>query len=196
VWNLLKETKRLRRFLIAFFIYNTGVRTIMLVANQFGSDTLKLKEQDLILTILIIQFVAVGEAYMFSYIAKKVNDVFMLKVATFIWVGICIGAYLTYTSVQFFILAFFVGLVMGGIQALSRSTYSKMLPETQDNASFFSFYDVCENVGSVVGLFLYGWVFNLTHDMRNSIAFLLSLFVLGFIFLNRIPKANAEKSLA
>ncbi|HWY97703.1 MAG TPA: MFS transporter [Bacteroidia bacterium] len=196
VWNLLKETKRLRRFLIAFFIYNTGVRTIMLVANQFGSDTLKLKEQDLILTILIIQFVAVGGAYMFSYVAKKINDVFMLKVATFIWVGICIGAYLTYTSVQFFILAFFVGLVMGGIQALSRSTYSKMLPETQDHASFFSFYDVCENVGSVVGLFLYGWVFNLTHDMRNSIAFLLSLFVLGFIFLNRIPKANAEKSLA
>lgn len=190
VWHLLKETKQLRRFLIAFFVYNTGVRTIMLVANQFGSDTLKLKEQELILTILIIQFVAVGGAYLFSYVAKKVNDLFMLKVATFVWVAICIGAYFTYTSMQFYILAFFVGMVMGGIQSLSRSTYSKMLPETQDHASFFSFYDVCENVGSVAGLFLYGWVFNLTHDMRNSIAFLLSFFVLGFIFLNRVPRTK------
>src|ERR1700677_3726896 len=83
---------------------------------------------------------------------------------------------------------FFVGLVVGRVQALSRSTYSKMLPDTVDHASFFSFYDVCENVGSVLGLFLYGWVYAFTHDMRNSIAFLLSLFVLGFILLNRIPK--------
>jgi MFS transporter, UMF1 family len=188
VWNLLKTTKRLRRFLIAFFIYNTGVRTIMLIANLFGSDTLHLKEEQLIPTILIIQFVAVGGAYIFSYIAKKKSDIYMLKWATLIWVGVCIGAYFTYTAYQFYTLAFFVGLVMGGIQALSRSTYSKMLPETEDHASFFSFYDVCENVGSVLGLFLYGWVYDFTHDMRNSIGFLLSLFVLGFILLNRIPK--------
>jgi len=188
VWNILKTTKRLRRFLMAFFVYNTGVRTIMLVANLFGSNTLHLKEGQLIPTILIIQFVAVGGAYMFSYIAKKKSDVFMLKVATFIWVGVCVGAYFTYTAYQFYALAFFVGLVMGGIQALSRSTYSKMLPPTEDHASFFSFYDVCENVGSVLGLFLYGWVYDFTHDMRNSIGFLLSLFVFGFILLNRIPK--------
>ncbi|HXP49949.1 MAG TPA: MFS transporter [Bacteroidia bacterium] len=194
VWNLLKETKRLRRFLIAFFVYNTGVRTIMLIANLFGSDTLHLKADDLILTILIIQFVAVGGAYLFSLIAKKRGDVYMLKWAIITWIGICIGAFFTYTLIEFWILAFFVGLVMGGIQALSRSTYSKMLPPTEDHASFFSFYDVCENVGSVLGLFLYGWIFDLTGDMRNSIAFLLSFFVLGFIFLNRIPKA--EKSLA
>jgi UMF1 family MFS transporter len=188
VWNILKTTKRLRRFLIAFFVYNTGVRTIMLVANLFGSNTLHLKEDQLIPTILIIQFVAVAGAYMFSYIAKKKSDIYMLKWAVFIWIGACIGAYLTYTAYEFYTLAFFVGLVMGGVQALSRSTYSKMLPETEDHASFFSFYDVCENVGSVLGLFLYGWVYDFTHDMRNSIAFLLSLFVLGFILLNRIPK--------
>ncbi len=188
VWNLLKTTTRLRRFLIAFFVYNTGVRTIMLIASLFGSNTLKLKEDQLIPTILIIQFVAVGGAYIFSYIAKKKSDIYMLKVATFFWIGVCIGAYFTYTAYQFYALAFCVGLVMGGVQALSRSTYSKMLPETEDHASFFSFYDVCENVGSVLGLFLYGWVYDFTHDMRNSIAFLLSLFVLGFILLNRIPK--------
>ncbi len=188
VWRLLKTTKRLRRFLIAFFIYNTGVRTIMLVANLFGSDTLHLDEKQLIPTILIIQFVAVIGAYIFSHIAKIKSDVFMLKIAVFIWVGVCIGAYFTYTAKEFYLLAFFVGLVMGGIQSLSRSTYSKMLPETEDHASFFSFYDVCENVGSVLGLFLYGWVYDLTHDMRNSIGFLLFIFVLGFIMLNRIPK--------
>ncbi len=188
VWRLLKTTKRLRRFLIAFFIYNTGVRTIMLVENIFGSDTLHLKEEQLIPTILIIQFVAVIGAYIFSHIAKLKSDVFMLKIAVFIWVGVCIGAYFTYTAKEFYLLAFFVGLVMGGIQSLSRSTYSKMLPPTEDHASFFSFYDVCENVGSVLGLFLYGWVYDFTHDMRNSIGFLLFLFVLGFIMLNRIPK--------
>lgn len=188
VWNILKTTKRLRRFLIAFFVYNTGVRTIMLVANLFGSDTLHLTAGQLIPTILIIQFVAVGGAYIFSYIAKKKSDIYMLKVAIFIWSGVCIGAYFTYTAYQFYALAFFVGLVMGGVQALSRSTYSKMLPVTEDHASFFSFYDVCENVGSVLGLFLYGWVYDFTHDMRNSIAFLLSLFVFGFILLNRMPK--------
>ena len=195
VWRLLKGTKPLRRFLIAFFVYNTGVRTIMLVASLFGSDELKMKEGQLIPTILIIQFVAVGGAYLFSYIAKKKSDVFMLKVAIFIWVGVCIGAYCTYTANQFYALAFFVGLVMGGIQALSRSTYSKMLPpETQDHASFFSFYDVCENVGSVLGLFLYGWVYDFTGSMRNSIVFLLSLFVFGFILLNRIPKQQKESA--
>ncbi len=190
VWFMLKKTKRLRRFLFAFFVYNTGVRTIMLVANLFGSDTLHLKEEQLIPTILIIQFVAVGGAYMFSYIAKKKSDVFMLKCAVIIWIGVCIGAYYTYTANQFYALAFVVGLVMGGIQALSRSTYSKMLPPTEDHASFFSFFDVCENIGSVLGLFLYGWVYDFTHDMRNSIALLLSFFVLGFIFLNRIPKVK------
>jgi UMF1 family MFS transporter len=191
VWNILKTTKRLRRFLIAFFVYNTGVRTIMLVANLFGSDTLHLKAGQLIPTILIIQFVAVGGAYIFSYVAKKKSDIYMLKWAIFIWSGVCIGAYFTYTAYQFYALAFFVGLVMGGVQALSRSTYSKMLPVTEDHASFFSFYDVCENVGSVLGLFLYGWVYDFTLDMRNSIAFLLSLFVFGFILLNRIPKDKA-----
>ena len=196
VWNLLKGTKPLRRFLIAFFVYNTGVRTIMLVANLFGTDELHLGAGTLIPVILIIQFVAVGGAYLFSYIAKKKSDLFMLKVAIFVWVGVCIGAYCTYTASQFFALAFFVGLVMGGIQALSRSTYSKMLPETQDHASFFSFYDVCENVGSVLGLFLYGWVYDFTGSMRNSIIFLLSLFVLGFIFLNRVPKEKASVELA
>lgn len=188
VWNILKTTKRLRRFLIAFFVYNTGVRTIMLVANLFGSNTLHLGAGQLIPTILIIQFVAVGGAYIFSYVAKKKSDVYMLKWAIFVWAGVCVGAYFTYTATQFYVLAFFVGLVMGGVQALSRSTYSKMLPDTVDHASFFSFYDVCENVGSVLGLFLYGWVYDFTHDMRNSIAFLLSLFVFGFILLNRVPK--------
>ena len=189
VWNVLKVTKRLRRFLIAFFVYNTGVRTIMLVANLFGSDTLHMSASQLISIILIIQFVAVGGAYIFSYVAKKKGDIFMLKCAVVVWVAVCAGAYFTYTAFQFYVLAFVVGLVMGGIQALSRSTYSKMLPpDTVDHASFFSFYDVCENVGSVLGLFLYGWVYDFTHDMRNSIAFLLSLFVLGFILLNRVPK--------
>ena len=106
VWNILKTTKRLRRFLIAFFVYNTGVRTIMLVANLFGSNTLHLGAGQLIPTILIIQFVAVGGAYIFSYIAKKKSDIYMLKWAIFVWAGVCVGAYFTYTAYQFYALAF------------------------------------------------------------------------------------------
>jgi UMF1 family MFS transporter len=189
VWKELKHNKSLVRFLPAFFIYSMGVQTIMLVANHFGSDEIKMEAGQLITTILIIQFVAMIGAYLFSYTSRKTSNLFTLKIATVIWSLICIFTYLfVFTAQHFYIVAAFVGLVMGGIQSLSRSTYSKMLPETEDNTSYFSFYDVSEKLSIVLGMATFGIINELSPTMRTPIVALIVFFVLGFLLLLRVPK--------
>ncbi len=185
VWNELKKLKYLTRFLLAFFFYNMGVQTVMYVASIFGEKEIKLATDQLIITVLIIQFVAIGGAYLFSLVSSKIGNIKTLTIAIVIWVGICISAYNLYTVESFYILALVVGLVMGGIQALSRSTYSKMLPETQDHTSYFSFYDVCEKIGLVLGTASYGMIEEITGSMRNSILALIVFFIIGLTFLLR-----------
>lgn len=185
VWKELRKLRYLTRFLLAFFFYNMGVQTVMYVASIFGEKEIKLETAQLIVTVLIIQFVAIGGAYLFSLVSSKIGNIRTLTIAIFIWVGICISAYNLYTAESFYILAMIVGLVMGGIQALSRSTYSKMLPETQDPTSYFSFYDVCEKTGLVLGTASYGMIEEITGSMRNSILALILFFIIGLSFLLR-----------
>lgn len=193
VWKELKHNKRLVRFLPAFFIYSMGVQTVMLVANHFGSDEIKMESGQLIITILIIQFVAMLGAYLFSYTSRKTNNLFTLKIATVIWSFICICTFFfVYTPFHFYIVAAFVGLVMGGIQSLSRSTYSKMLPETEDNASYFSFYDVCEKISIVFGMATFGIINEISPTMRTPIIALIAFFVLGYILLLRVPNLKED----
>ena len=192
VWKEMKKTPRLTKYLTAFFIYSMGVQTVMMVATLFGSNTLKLEQGQLIITILVIQFVAVAGAYLFSTLSKTQGNIRTLKVAVLIWIGVCIGAYFVQTAVEFFILAAVVGLVMGGIQSLSRSTYSKMLPETNDHASFFSFYDVCEKLGIVIGTALFASITQMTADMRNAVVSLIGIFAVGFVLLLRVPKIKEK----
>lgn len=187
VWRELKHTRRLKTFLFSFFFYNMGVQTVMYVAALFGDKELKMESGQLIATVLIIQFVAIAGAYFFSHFSKIYGNTQSLNLAIIIWIGVCIGAYFVYTPQGFYVIAFIVGLVMGGIQSLSRSTYSKLLPETRDHASYFSFYDVCDKVGIVVGTAMYGFIEALTGSMRSSIIALTGFFVLGFILLLRIP---------
>jgi UMF1 family MFS transporter len=179
----LAKQDRLKKFLFSYFFYNMGVQTVMYVATLFGDKELKLESGQLITTILIIQFVAIGGAYLFAWLSKKFGNMNAIMIAIIIWIGICIGAYFVYTANQFYIIAFVVGMVMGGIQSLSRSTYSKLLPPTQDHASYFSFFDVCEKIGIMVGTALYGLIEELTGSMRNSIIALTTFFIAGFIFL-------------
>lgn len=194
VWNELKKNSQLLRFLISFFIYSMGVQTVMLVANHFGSDEIKMEAGQLITTILIIQFVAVLGAYLFSFSSKKKGNLFTLKVATLIWAMICICTYLfVYTPKEFYVVAGFVGLVMGGIQSLSRSTYSKMLPETQDHTSYFSFYDVCEKLSIVFGMLTFGFINEISSTMRTPIIALIAFFILGFLLLFSVPKTKQIK---
>lgn len=187
VWTQLQERPLAKRFLVAFFVYNMGVQTVMYIATIFGSDELKLPGQSLIITILLIQLVAIPGAYSFSRLSEKLGNTYALMIAVVIWIFICGCAYFVQTENQFFALAGVVGLVMGGIQSLSRSTYSKLIPATNDTASYFSFYDVTEKTSIVFGTLLYGLIEQLTGSMRNSVLALLVLFLLGFVLLWRIP---------
>lgn len=197
VWFELKKTSRLKTFLISFFFYNMGVQTVMYVATLFGAGELKLDSSVLIAVILIIQFVAIGGAYLFSSLSKKFGNIMALSIAIIIWVLVCVGAYLCNKEYgvneqnMFMMLAAVVGLVMGGIQSLSRSTYSKLLPPTIDHASYFSFYDVCDKMGTVLGTFAFGFINEITGSMRSSIIVLASFFILGLILLLRMRKENA-----
>jgi UMF1 family MFS transporter len=153
----------------------------------------------LIITILIIQIVAIAGSFLFAFISKKLGNKMSLAIMVFIWVGICGSAYYVYTVYEFFALAFVVGLVMGGIQAISRSTFTKLIPENStDHASYFSFYDVTEKLAIVLGTFSYGVIEQVTGNMRNS-ALSLGIFFLvglGFLLLVRIPKRDLEPALA
>lgn len=196
VWQLLKKLPTTRKYLLAFFFYNTGVQTVMYMAAQFGSKVLKLEGGELILTILIINVVAVAGSYLFAKLSLFKGNKFSLSTMLIIWVFICVGAFLVTTKTQFFILAFVVGMVMGGIQALSRATYSKLIPEdTTDFSSFFSFYDVTFNVSIVVGTFAYGYIEYLTGSMRNSSLALGLFFIVGLSILLRLklPKTSVQK---
>lgn len=184
VWNQLIDQPRLKRFLLGFFFFNMGVQTVMYMATYFGTDELKMKKAQLITTILIIQLVAILGAWVFAKISKALGNIQGLLILILIWIGICIGAYYVKTVTEFYILAFVVGLVMGGIQSLSRSTYSKMLPEeTKDTASYFSFYDVCEKVGIVIGTLTFGLVSQTMGGMRQSALALMLYFAVGLVVL-------------
>lgn len=184
VWHQLKSMNYLKRFLLAFFFYSMGVQTIMLVAAGFGEKVLKLGTPKLIAIILIIQLVAIFGALIMSYLAKKYGNIQVIIAVVIVWIAICVGAYYIENEQQFFALAVVVGLVMGGIQSISRSTYSKFLPEnTPDTASFFSFYDVTEKLAIVIGLFSFAYIEEITGNMRNSAVSLASFFIIGLFIL-------------
>jgi UMF1 family MFS transporter len=188
VYGRLREQPYLAKFLSAFFIYTMGLRTVMYVATIFGATELKLPSQSLIITVLLIQLVGIAGSYTFAWLSGKIGNIYALMIGVSIWIGICTGAYYTTEAMEFYVIACTVGMVMGGIQSLSRSTYSKLIPENvTDTASYFSFYDVTEKLAIVIGTFIYGTVEQLTGSMRNSILALLIIFVIGLMLLYRIP---------
>ncbi len=197
IWIKIKENLHLKRYLYAFFMYSMAVQTIMLIATYFGIEELDWGTQDattgLIISILLIQLVAVLGATLTSRLSSKLGNIKVLIGLNLIWIAICVFAYFIETPVQFYITAAFVGLVMGGIQSLSRSTYSKLLPENAiDTASYFSFYDVSEKIGIVIGMLSYGFIAEKTGSIRTTILFFIVFFVLGVIFLLRVPKQSVK----
>lgn len=180
VWSQVKHLPILKNFLGAFFFYSMGVQTVMLVAIDFGIKELKLPDQKLIITAVVIQLVAIIGAIAMSKLSAKYGNIKVLIFTVLLWIGVCITGYFITSEMHFYILASLVGLVMGGIQSLSRSTYSKLMPETKDTASFFSFYDVTEKFAIVIGLFTFGVIEGIS-SIRQSILSLVVFFVLGFI---------------
>lgn len=193
VWKDLKRNIVLKRYLMSYFVFIMAVQTVMLVATYFGATEIKWETESqkttgLIISILVIQIVAVVGAFLTSRASAKFGNINTLIFLNAFWAILCLVGYFVETPNGFYCVAGFVGLVMGGIQSLARSTYSKFLPETQDTASYFSFYDVTEKIGIVIGMSIYGIIDQVTGSMRNSIVFLGIFFVLGLILLLRIPK--------
>ncbi|MFD0990807.1 MFS transporter [Mariniflexile jejuense] len=193
VWKQLKQNLRLKRYLYAFFVFSMAVQTIMLVAVYFGEEEIAWgddgeKTTGLIVSILIIQLVAIVGAILTSKASAKFGNIKTLIVVNFIWMSLCFYAYFMESPLQFYIAASLVGMVMGGIQALARSTYSKFLPETDDTTSYFSFYDVAEKIGIVIGMIIFASIDQITGSMRNGILFLFIFFLAGIILLFRVPR--------
>jgi len=187
-----RQTVRLKRFLLSFFFFNTGVQTVMLMATVFASKEIEWPENSnksgLIIAILLIQLVGALGAKITSIIARKTGNINALIGSVSIWIIICVFAFFIRTPNEFYTLAAFVGLVMGGVQAIARSTYSKYLPETTDHASYFSFYDVAEKIGMVIGTAFFALMEFLFDDIRFSIISVGMFFVFGLILLFFVPK--------
>lgn len=198
VWRQLRSTVRLKRFLGAFFFYNMGIQTVMYLAVAYATKEIKdhdgtgavvaIGQSSLITSILLIQLVAAVGAWIFTRLSARFGNVRAIAIGVVAWVGICAAAYFIHWAGEFYILAACVGLVMGGCQALSRSTYAKFLPETLDHASYFSFYDVSYYIGTVLGTAAYGLVLQVTGDLRNTVIAIGSFFVVGLFLLWRVPK--------
>jgi MFS transporter, UMF1 family len=195
VWQIVKSETALKRYLASFFVFSMAVQTVMLVATYFGAQEIKWKnadesQQGLITCILLIQLIAILGAFITSRASKKFGNIKTLMILNGFWLLLCGFAYFITTPNDFYIMASLVGLVMGGIQSLARSTYSKLIPETNDTASFFSFYDVAEKIGIVIGMLVYGIIDQITGSPRFAIVFLGIFFLVGLLLLTRVPKNN------
>jgi UMF1 family MFS transporter len=198
VWRELQSTKRLNGYLMAFFVFNMGIQTIMYLAVTFAKEEVKdidalgavvpISDASLIVSILLIQLVAAVGAYIFVGLSKRFGNLAALTIGCVIWLLLCVAAYRIEWAWEFYLLACGVGLVMGGSQSLSRSTYAKFLPDTIDHASYFSFYDVSFYVGTVLGTFAYGMVYQLTGDLRNTVIIIGSFFVVALVLLALVPR--------
>lgn len=189
VYKEMRKHRRLKTFLSSFFVYSMGIQTVMLMAVMYAKKELGVDQTVLISSVLIIQFVAIGGAYLFSWLSKKIGNIKTLMLGLIVWILGCVYAYLLKDPMQFYLLAGLIGLVMGGSQALSRSTYSKYLPETEDTASYFSFFDITEKIGIIIGMVVFGVLEGLV-DMRVSVLSLVVFFVVGFLLLFRVPKES------
>ena len=195
VWKLLEYNTSIKRFLPAFYLYSMALQTVLLVAAYFGEEEIEwgsagAKTTGLIVSILLIQLVGIIGAILTAKASKHFGNLRVLIVINFIWAGLCFYAYHIHTPIEFYTVAGMVGMVMGGLQALSRSTYSKLIPKTEDTTSFFSFYDVTEKIGIIIGMSLFGVIDQITGSMRNAILVFMIFFIAGALMLFRVPRKN------
>ncbi|MFV0607437.1 MAG: MFS transporter [Niabella sp.] len=202
VYQQVKNLPVLKRFLRGFFFYSMGVQTVMLAATIFGSKLLNLPDTKLIITVVIIQVVAIAGAWSISRLSTSFGNLKVLLGVILFWIAICVLAFYTAGVAEngfnaeylFYGLAVLVGLVMGGIQSLSRSTYAKLMPDTKDTASFFSYYDFTEKIAIVIGIFTFGRIEEVTGSMKNSVLSLIVFFAIGFFWLySALSKENKMK---
>ncbi|HMP30574.1 MAG TPA: MFS transporter, partial [Saprospiraceae bacterium] len=183
----------LKRFLFSFFCFMAGVQTVVYVATVFADTELNMSTGELIMTVMLIQLLGIAGAILFSRVSEKYGNRNALLIQIVVWFFVCIAAYFCQDKYQFYGIAAAVGMVMGGIQALARASYSKLIPtSTKDFTSYFSLYDVVYKVAIVIGTFLFGFVNQLTDSMRYSALTLALLFFFGFVFLWSVRFPNQE----
>jgi UMF1 family MFS transporter len=200
VWNELKKISLIKNYLIAFFIYSSALQTVLLIAAYFGEQEIIWPEGEktigLIVSILLIQLIAIFGAIFTSKLSEKFGNIFTLIILNLFWAFLCIGAYFINQPLEFYIAAGLVGLVMGGIQALSRSTFSKMIPKTENTTSYFSFFDVSQKVSIVFGMTLFAFLDQITGSMRTSILVFVVIFLIGAFLLKRIKINDYSNDVA
>ena len=195
VWKSFSNHPILKSYIVAFFVFSMAVQTVMLIAAYFGEQevswgSMSEKQSGLIISIMIIQLIAIVGAILTARFSEKFGNLPVLIALNFIWVSLCLYAFFVRTPIEFYIAAGFVGLSMGGIQSLARSTYSKYIPKTDDTASFFSFYSTSQMTGIVLGMLLFGTIDQVTGSMRSSILFFLSFFLIGAFLLIRLHRRS------
>jgi UMF1 family MFS transporter len=194
VFGYIKKHKTMYRFLLSFFFFSMGVQTIIIVASLFGKAELGITDTKLIMTILIIQVVAILGAFIFGRVSTRFGNRTSLLWMLAIWIFVCFSAYYVHDEYQFYVLSALVGLVMGGIQSQARSTWSKLIPsDTTDTASYFSFYDSTEKLAIVIGMLGFGLIEQITGSMRNSTLLLSLFFIVSFLII-AFTKLKTEES--
>ena len=197
VYKYIRSSKRFTRFLLAFFIFSFSLQTVLYIASYFGVNEIDWTGSDqtsgLIISILLIQIVAIGGAYLFTRLAKKFGNILVLTFAIFLWGAVCLYAYYIKTPTEFYMIAGLVGLLMGGTQPIARATFSLFIPKTKDTTSFFSFYDVTEKIGIVFGMLFYAIAAQITGSVRFSVIIFMFFFFLGAILLTRVPRIDKNK---
>ena len=198
VYKFIRSSKRFTRFLLAFFIFSFSLQTVLYIASYFGVSEIEWSSSSeqtsgLIISILLIQIVAIGGAYFFTKLAQKYGNIMVLTFAIFLWGTVCLYAYFIKSPIQFYMIAGLVGLLMGGTQPVARATYSLFIPDTKDTTSFFSFYDVTEKIGIVFGMIFYAVAAQITGTVRFSVIIFMFFFFLGAILLTRVPKIDRKK---
>ena len=198
VYKFIRTSKRFTRFLLAFFIFSFSLQTVLYIASYFGVSEIEWTSSSeqtsgLIISILLIQVVAIGGAYIFTKMAQKYGNILVLTCAIFLWGAVCLYAYFIKTPIQFYMIAGLVGLLMGGTQPVARATYSLFIPDTKDTTSFFSFYDVTEKIGIVFGMIFYAIAAQITGTVRFSVIIFMFFFFLGAILLTRVPRIDKNK---
>lgn len=195
VFKSLNSQSHLKYFLMAFFFLSVGVQTIILMAGIFGSEELGLPTFNLILTILIVQIVAIFGAYLFSKLSDRIGNISTLKITLCIWGLVCFIAFVLdkdqpNVDNYFYTMGIVLGFVLGATQSLTRSTYSKLLPETQDHATYFSFYDVTEKIAIVLGMIVFGLIIAITGSMQYSVLALSGFFFMAFLCLFKLKRTK------
>ena len=200
VYKIIRSSKKFTRFLTAFFVFSFSLQTIIFIASYFGVTEIEWSSSSehwwlqqttgLIISIILIQIIAIVGAVLFTKAAEKFGNILVLAIAIASWSIICGYAYFITTPIQFYLIAGFVGFLMGGTQTIARATYSLFIPESKDTTSFFSFYDVTEKIGIVIGMVLYGLLAQITGNIRFSVLVFMFFFLLGAILLVRVPKVK------